>query len=1072
MKSLLIANRSEIALRITQAARELGIAAVNVASQDDVDALHALRADHCETLLGTGPAAYLDGHGIIAAAVSAGCDAIHPGYGFLSEDADFAQSVADAGLTFVGPTPETLQLLGDKVSALALAQRCDVPVTTSLGTQATIKDIGELLRQSPTGVVLKAAMGGGGRGMRVVKEVADLTGAIAAVRAEAKSAFGSDAFYVEAYHAKARHIEVQVIGDGKNVAHLWERDCSVQRLHQKIIEIAPAANLQPETRTAISSAACTMAKEAHLIGLATFEFLVLPNGDFVFMEANPRLQVEHTVTEEITGVDLVQTQLKLAQGASLKDLSLTQDKIAHPVGVAVQLRINCEKLTEEGTVVPTGGTLDSYNPPGGRGLRIDGAGYAGMRTNPAFDSLLAKLIVHHPHDLRGALNRAKHALSQFEISGVATNVPILEHLLEQPGLATGDTTTDWVGDQWHKLLTAQPIVNAQPVSKDAFVAPMQGTILSVDAAENEVLSRGGTLLTMEAMKMQHRIRVPHSSKVLSVKVKPGQTVFAGDTLAELHPIADADETNIKTDKIDPDYIRPDLKELQDRQALTADAARPDAVAKRHSKGKRMARENVEHLCDDGSFLEYGDLTFAAQRKRRSLDDLMRNTPADGFVTGFGTVNASLVSGQTNTAVLAYDYTVLAGTQGVMNHKKTDRMISVIEAQKTPMVIYCEGGGGRPGDVDAMDTAIAGLDVSTFWHFAKLSGLVPMIGIGSGRVFAGNAALLGCCDVVIATRDASIGMGGPAMIEGGGLGVFHPDEVGPVSVQSPNGVIDVVVEDEAEATEIAQKYLSYFQGNTQKWTAPDARNLRHVVPENRVEVYDVHAAIEGLCDEGSTLELRAEFALGMVTAFARIEGRPIGILANNPMHLAGAIDSNGADKATRFVRLCDAFDIPLLTLCDTPGMMVGPEVETTALVRHCSRLFLAAGNATIPMMTVVLRKGYGLGAMAMAGGSFHTPLFTVAWPTGEFGGMGLEGAVRLGYRKELEAVADPEERQALFEQMVAQSYEKGKALNAGACLEIDTVIDPAQTRAWVVSALAAVPPNVPRKGKKHAFVDAW
>jgi acetyl-CoA carboxylase carboxyltransferase component len=347
-----------------------------------------------------------------------------------------------------------------------------------------------------------------------------------------------------------------------------------------------------------------------------------------------------------------------------------------------------------------------------------------------------------------------------------------------------------------------------------------------------------------------------------------------------------------------------------------------------------------------------------------------------------------------------------------------------------------------------------------------------VGINSGYCFAGNAALLGCCDVVIATKGSNIGMGGPAMIEGGGLGVFRPDEVGPNDVQVPNGVIDVEVADEAEAVAVAKQYLSYFQGRIDGWECADQRLARHLIPENRLRVYDIREVITTLADAGSVLELRRGFGRGMVTALARIEGRPIGIVANDPTHLGGAIDSDGADKAARFMQLCDAFDLPLLSLCDTPGMMVGPEVEKTALVRHCSRMFVTGANLTVPLVTVVLRKGYGLGAQAMAGGSFRAPLATVAWPTGEFGGMGLEGAVKLGYRNELAAVEDPAERRRLFEEMVARMYEHGKAVNMASYLEIDDVIDPADTRRTVVRLLDSVPPPGPRTAKKRPCIDAW
>jgi acetyl-CoA carboxylase carboxyltransferase component len=470
-------------------------------------------------------------------------------------------------------------------------------------------------------------------------------------------------------------------------------------------------------------------------------------------------------------------------------------------------------------------------------------------------------------------------------------------------------------------------------------------------------------------------------------------------------------------------------------------------------------------------VEYGPLVIAAQRRRRPVQELIERTPADGLVAGIGAVNGDLFDeAHARCIAMSYDYTVLAGTQGQQNHRKKDRMFELAERWRLPIVFFTEGGGGRPGDTDGV--GVAGLDCMAFNYFGKLSGLVPLVGVVSGRCFAGNAALLGCCDVVIATKDANIGMGGPAMIEGGGLGVFRPEEVGPTDVQSPNGVIDVLVEDETEAVRVAKQYLSYFQGTRGDWSCADQRALRRAIPENRRRVYDVRSVIDTLADTGSVLELRRHFGLGMVTALARIEGRPLGIIANNPMHLSGAIDSDGADKAARFMQLCDAFDLPLLNLCDTPGIMVGPEVEKTALVRHAARMFVTGASVTVPVFTIILRKAYGLGAQAMAGGSFKAPLFTVSWPTGEFGGMGLEGAVKLGYRNELEAIDDPEKRKATFDEMVERMYQHGKAVNTASHFEIDDVIDPVDSRRWVVSALRSLPPSEPRVGKKRPSIDTW
>jgi acetyl-CoA carboxylase carboxyltransferase component len=596
-------------------------------------------------------------------------------------------------------------------------------------------------------------------------------------------------------------------------------------------------------------------------------------------------------------------------------------------------------------------------------------------------------------------------------------------------------------------------------------SPVQGTVVRLDVAVDDIIRTGQQVAVVESMKMEYVVAAGCDGAVTAVLVGVGDTVRADDALVAIRampvsgvPLADAALADVAA------AVRRDLEEVRTRHALGLDDARPDAVARRRTTTQRTARENLDDLVDPDSFVEYGPLVIAAQRRRRELDDLIRNTPADGMVGGVGRVDGH------PTVVMSYDYTVLAGTQGLQNHRKKDRLFELAERQRLPIVFFTEGGGGRPGDTDGM--GVSGLDCLAFNLFAQLSGLVPLVGITSGRCFAGNAAILGCCDVVIATAGSNIGMGGPAMVEGGGLGVFAPEEIGPMEVQVPNGVVDIAVADEAEAVRVTKQYLSYFHGAVDDWACADPALLRDVIPENRLRVYDVRDVIALLADTESVLELRPHFGVGMVTALIRIEGRPLGLVANNPTHLAGAIDADGADKAARFLQLCDAFDVPVLFLCDTPGIMVGPDVERTALVRHVSRLFVTGANLTVPFGTIILRKGYGLGAQAMAGGSFKAPLFTVAWPTGEFGGMGLEGAVRLGYRKELEAVADPDEREALFQQMVARMYEHGKAINSASYFEIDDVIDPADSRRWVSAALAAAPPLPPRAGKKRPFIDTW
>jgi acetyl-CoA carboxylase carboxyltransferase component len=606
---------------------------------------------------------------------------------------------------------------------------------------------------------------------------------------------------------------------------------------------------------------------------------------------------------------------------------------------------------------------------------------------------------------------------------------------------------------------------------------MACTVVEVHVGAGSEVRAGEVLMLLEAMKMEHELRATGDSLVLEVTVRPGDMVAQGDLLLRSEPgsaepagIAAPIEVPVGATAASA-ALRADLREVLARHAFTLDAQRAEAIAKRHARGQRSARENIADLCDAGTFVEYGALALAAQGQRRSHDDLVRNTPADGLVTGIGSVNAARFGVHASRcALFAYDATVLAGTQGLRNHQKMDRLLGIAARQCLPVVLFAEGGGGRPGDTDM--AVVAGLHVRTFASFAGLSGQVPLLGIVAGRCFAGNAALLGCCDVIIATSDSNIGMGGPAMVEGGGLGVFTPEQIGPSEVQDRNGVIDVLVADEAQAVAVARRYLAYFQGRSDApgaaWTSAEQSALRDVLPENRVRVYDMRRILHLLVDSDSLLLLRDGFGLGIFTALARIEGRAVGLMASNPAHLGGAIDADAADKAARFMQLCDAFGLPLVSLVDTPGFMVGPEIETRAQVRHVSRMFVVGAQLRVPLFAVILRKGYGLGAMAMTGGGFHAPAATAAWPSGEFGAMGLEGAVRLGYRKELEGMPPGPQRDALFQELLARQYAAGKAINMAATLEIDAVIDPASTRSWLALGLA----SAPRMPGSRRFIDPW
>ena len=1109
-KKVLIANRGEIAVRLVRALRDLGILSVAVHAQDDAAALHVRLADTAVALDTTGPAAYLDIAGLIAVAHAQGCDAVHPGYGFLSERAEFAEACADAGLTFIGPTPGQLALFGDKARARVLALQRDVPVMPGSAGAVTLAEAQSFFaEQQALGatVMLKAIGGGGGRGMRAVLNADALSEAYARCASEARAAFGVEGVYVERLMNNARHIEVQVLGDGTSVASLGERECTLQRRFQKLVEIAPSPSLSQALREQVTQAALRMAKAVGYRSLGTFEFLVDAESStlpFVFIEANTRLQVEHTVTEAVTGLDLVQLQIAIAANASLRELGVEPDRAVLQRGFAVEWRINAETLDAQGNARPSGGALARFDLPSGPGVRVDTHGYAGLAPSPHYDTLLAKLIVHSSSPkFADVLRRSLGALNECRIDGLATNLSLLHALAARPEFATQVVHTRFVEAHLADLLADAARIGQRNAKVGASTngtngtggvgdvakatrqsepdtsvvrAPMPAKLVQFDVAVGEAVPFGAQLGVLEAMKMEHLLHAPFAGRVVAMHAAPGDYLVEGQPLVQLEAMDAVAVQTVAGAAHDLDAIRPDLQKVIDRHAPTLDANRGAAVAKRQAQGGRTARANIADLCnsaddtevDGGNFIEYGALAIAAQTRRRTLEDLVANTPADGMITGIGSVNAKQFGAEkSRCAVLAYDYTVLAGTQGMRNHHKTDRMLSIAHQLKLPVVLFAEGGGGRPGDTDM--PVVAGLNNHTFSQFAALSGKVPVVGIVHGRCFAGNAALLGCADVIIATKGSNIGMSGPAMIEGGGLGTFSPEQIGPSGVQSKNGVIDILVDDEAAAVSAAKQYLSYFQGATRDWQCADPRTLRHVVPENRLRVYEVRAAMRGVADTDSLLELRTGFGVGIVTALARIEGRPVGLMANNPHHLGGAIDVEAADKSARFMQLCNAHGLPIVALCDTPGFMVGPEIEAQAQVRHVCRMFMVAAHLRVPYFAVVLRKGYGLGAQAMTAGGFDAPVFTVAWPTGEFGAMGLEGAVRLGFRKELGAVAEGAERDALFKQLVAQQYTNGEAINMAQTLEIDAVIDPADTRNWLVRGLQSA-----SRGVREAtpYVDTW
>jgi acetyl/propionyl-CoA carboxylase alpha subunit len=1100
IRRLLVANRGEIAIRIARAAAELGIETVGIHSLDDNESLHVGQCDIVIELPQAGPKAYLDIEAIVAVATQQHCQAIHPGYGFLSESAPFALRCFEEGLVFIGPSPESLELFGNKVSARTFARDSGVPLPRGTFGPTTIEETKAFFASLPAGcsIMIKALAGGGGRGMRIVSCANEVEAAYAACSAEAMLSFGDDALYVEEMIGSCRHVEVQIVGDGSaSPVVLGERECSLQRRNQKVIEIAPCPNLADEVRQALADVSIRMAGAVGYKGLGTFEFLVpldagVTSSPFFFIEANPRVQVEHTITDQVFGVDLVKAQIQIANGSNLDQLGLRAPHVRTPKGIAIQCRVNLETVDETGEVVPSSGTIGIYEPPSGLGIRVDGFGYAGYRNSPRFDSLLAKVIVFTvaKESFETILQRARRALNDFAVTGVETNLSFLANLLDRPELAAGQVHTRFIDEHVAELARPRALKSRAPhrivdPSEDSptydaapgelpVCSPMSGVLVALMVERGDRVALGQPVAIIEAMKMQTVVKSPASGTIVHVLASIGTVVTIEAPFCVVQDEGTTEFFDEEEERLDLDLIREDLAELQLRKSYGEDGQRADAVAARRKRGKRTARENLYDLVDEGSFLEFGALAVAAQRSRHSVDTLMRTTPGDGIITGIGRVNGAMFGPERSScAVAIYDYTVLAGTQGYMGHKKQDRLFSIANELRTPVILYAEGGGGRPGDTDRYLLTGGGVGSSIFGAFGRLSGMVPLVGVASGRCFAGNAALLGSCDVIIATEDCNLGMAGPAMIDGAGLGVFRAEEVGPSSVQQRNGVIDVLVKDETEATQVAKKYLSYFQGEARDWTCVDQRALRFAVPQNRKQAFDIRKTIQTLCDEDSVLELRPKFGRSLITALVRIEGRPMGLIANDSSVLGGALDADASLKGSRLAQLCDAFNLPLIALIDTPGFMVGPEAEADALVRKACGLFVAGASLDIPVFSIIVRKCYGLGAQATAGGHLMGSSFCVAWPTGELGGMGFEGAVRLAHRKELAAISDPVTRQREFDRLLHEMYMRGRGLNAASVLELDDVIDPADTRRWISGVmLARSSASRWSRAKKRPSVPTW
>lgn len=1070
MKSLLIANRGEVAVRIARAAAELGIRTVAVFSRDDAASLHVRRADAAVALSASGPAAYLDGEALVEAALATSVDAVHPGYGFLSERADFATRCKEAGLVFVGPSAKTLERFGDKAAARALAKEIGLPLAR--GTMGPTSVAAARVLMAELGgrpLMVKALAGGGGRGMRIVGRPDDLDEAFPSAAAEALAAFGSTDLYVEEVLAPARHIEVQLVGDRTGaVLHLHERECSLQRRRQKIVEVAPAPGLDPETRDAITSAAVRLGEAARLESLATVEFLLEPeSGRFVFMEANPRLQVEHPVTEEVLGLDLVRTQLRLAAGETLADLRLSQDRIGPPRGYAVELRLNMERMLPDGSAAAGGGTLSAFEPPGGAGIRIETFGYAGYKTSTAFDPLLAKVIAHVASgEWLDALARARRALREFRVEGVATNLAFLQRLLDEPAVQAARFDIGYVdanasrlaaGEEDTALLPPAAVEGAPdepaaaeeaPAGSIAITAATGGTLVALTIEAGDEVRTGQTIGAIEAMKMEHAISVPRSGVVTALLRQPGDGVAAGQPLLFLAPGEAADDSSGPADDTEARDEAGSV-ELRARRAAFSDEGRPAAVARQERRGALTARERIARLCDPASFREIGGLI----RSERAEGE----APADGIVVGSARIQGRPV------VVMAQDFTVFGGSSGRLGGLKMERAARQAMDHGIPVVMLLDGGGHRIQDgQSSREYATA---VPIFHDFARMTGWVPVVSAILGAGFAANTNYSAMADLVLMVRGLSaMGLAGPALVRAGTGEDVDVEGLGGAAAQvDRNGLADLGLGSEDEVFAAIRAFLSYLPSNARApaplgpATEPLPHDLARLVPANTRRSYDMHRVIEAIADRQSLFEIKPTFARNVVTTLARLEGRPIGIVANQPSQMSGTLDAAACEKAARFVAFCDAFGLPLVFLVDIPGLLIGPAAERSTLGRRSAKLLFELGHATVPRISVILRKGYGLGYLAMAGGRSFEADACFAWPTAEICAMSVEGSVDVAFRRDYEGAPDPAARRR---ELIAAIRQEISPFKAAEGFGIDDVIEPGETRERIAEVLARAPARRP------------
>ena len=1081
MERILVANRGEIAIRIMRAARQMGRETVSVYAGDDASSLHVGYANQACELPGNGAAAYLDAQALVDVARSTGCTAVHPGYGFLSENADFARLCSAEGIRFIGPAPELLDLFGSKVRALELAREAGVPVMPGT-SEPTSLEAARAFAQEHGAVMLKAMAGGGGRGMRAVRDIAELDEAFERCRSEAQQAFGNGDLYVEKLLLDARHIEVQVVGDGSGHAiHLWERDCTVQRRHQKLLEIAPSPVLDGALREQILDAALRLAFQVNYDNIGTFEFLV-SGDDFWFMEANPRLQVEHTVTEEITGVDLVQTQIQLAAGHSLADLGLQASPA--PKGFALQARVNLEELSDDGSTVPRAGLLRAFAPPSGPGIRVDTYGYAGYQSSHRYDSLIAKVIARG-HDFPGAAAALSAALREFHIAGVPTNTPLLRAILEHPAFLGNDFSTSFIGDHMAALRetmagqsTLLPpgapdtghqddqahhgAVEPLPVDydpTDAVHAPMEGMIVSVDVTPGDPIRQGEPLMVIEAMKMEQSVRAPHSGIVRSIPVSTGDVIREQAILAIVESTdtgasaADSPGSSLFTE--DQEGWGAEVEEIQRRLRMAREMGGPDKVGKQTAKGKLTARERVEAMADTGSFIEVGALTGFAEYGEDG--ELTHVKPAN-FIGGTARVDGRKVT------LGVDDFTLRASSGDAAIHGKQIFLENYAREMRLPVVRLLDGASGGGSVKMALENGFHYVPHNPGWDaVVENLSLAPVIAAAVGPAVGLGAARLAMSHLAIMVR--GIGQAftaGPPVVKGSTGEDLSLEELGGTHIHTDSGVVERMVDSEQEAFEVIRAFLSYLPTNVdglppiQDCVDPvDRRDefLLKAIPRNSRKPYDIGAILESIFDQGSVFTY-AEYGGSTVTALARLNGHPVGVLATNPLK-GVTMSVEGAQAATRLVDLCETFHLPIVSLTDQGGVSIGSAAERRGTIRHGVRALSAIYQARAPQAELILRRIYGVGGAGIV--NRHRAAPSWSWPSGSWGSLPSRGGIEAAFSAQLNQA---ENREQEMERLSQEMEKIASPFRTAEKFGVQNLIDPRQSRLllcdWVEDAYRRLP----------------